>query len=177
MEDYKSFIQIKVLDKQELFNIFNSFIEKSNINIDYINYDKKLPSYHLNYDNKSLEIVLFIKNISDSGKGNTADKLRLQIPDISNAYFETEKNRLFLLCGLTYYNNKPILVIWDAKRYIYHKTSRSAYIGFADINKVYFDGFLEKYDANGQIFACDDNNLKNAIEGFYEFSYCEELTW
>ena len=148
----------KLFSKKELLNKFEEFINNEEYKIEKIINYKSAP-YELLISNPESELfylVIYLKNITGAGWKNKPSIRRVQVNNILNkrpdSYIDTTKNKTFIILGYYNFDDNPIMVAWDAYRYIDPKTNRSAYIQIDTLLRGYKAGYLETVNANQKIW-------------------------
>ena len=118
-------------------------------------------------ENEKYDIFLYLKNITGAGWIQKKSIKRIQV---SNVRIDSYENKIFandsiFLLMLGYYNfdNNPIVVAWDAYRYINHKTVRSAYISVDNLVCGYQKGYLVTTDASQKVWIFDSHHLEDFL--------------
>ena len=162
--------------KKTLYDIFTKFLNNANMEL------VKIEDSHVAFANKftinkngqHFELHLILKNLCDSGWKEKPWIKRIQIGHIENLPETTEK-QAFMLAGIGFYNDKPLFVLWNGLRYIYHKTIRSAYVDVSSLEKALQKGYHYCNDYNNEIFICTEQNFEILFNKYFDFSYIEKI--
>lgn len=168
-------IPIVKINKKELYNIFENMLLSSNISIKHIDYLKSnIKKYTLLIDDRLFYVTILIKNITDCGWDDRKYLRRIQTTPMYDLE-KTSSNSCFLLCGLAFYAEEPILVIWNAQNYVYHRSNRSCYVDLSSIKKAFDNSFYFGLDSNQYVYACDRYSIKKLIFEFINDNYSDEI--
>ena len=76
-----------------------------------------------------------------------------------------------MLCGITLFKDKYILVVWNSYLYTAHATNRSCYIHAETIKKCYEKGYVFVNESNQDIWLCDSANFGLLIRDYISYNY------
>ncbi len=157
--------------RQELIDYFIKEIKKSEILIKDF---KKIADHYCLYvdiDNKNIIVELFIKNITGAGWENKPNIKRCQVKNFSkedNNFSEVE-NHYYLIIGYYNYDGNPILVAWDAYRYLSHNTQRSCYVTVETLKIGYEKNIYEGVVMSQKCWAFIGSFFKEFIKKYIEY--------
>jgi len=164
----------KSYSKKELIMKFEEFLMDSGYRIEKWIDNKRAPYELLVIDpeDKMIHMVVYLKNITGAG---WADKLNIKRVQVSNIrivdpdnYVGTSNYQTLLILGYYNFDDNPIMVAWDAYRYVQHKTMRSCYVNVESLKRGYQNGYFVGTDSSQKIWVFDhdhfDKFLNNNIE-------------
>ena len=158
----------------EIDEKIKEFIICSNFKVKQNNIDEMQFIYHIEDVARKIRVHFLCKNITSSGWSDKPDIVRIQIKNISDVFFYTNKNKTFLLSGICLYRDKWILIVWNAYRYMNHKTNRSCYVNMSTLEQCYNDGYTFSKEFNQETWLCDVDNFKLLIRDYIMFTYSGE---
>ena len=166
--------QLEKRSKKELYSVLSAFIK----NAGFYNLEQKIDKthvvFHTEMNNELIEIEAIVKNISECGWKDRTNIKRIQVSRIDN-YHKTDQNYCFLLLGITYINDEPILVAWNPLKYIYHKTNRSAYVYDDVLINGFKNGYYKTY-VNGEfVLVCRQEHFISLFEDYIHYSFVEAI--
>ena len=129
-----------------------------------------------NTDQSIIELRFYAKNISNAYLEYNPNIERIQIPVLSSIC-ETTNNRCFLLMGLEIINDITVLVCWDPKRFVHHKSNRSVYVNRENIMRGYNDGYYSTFDHENKIYVCTKGNFEKVLKEYYNDSKVGNFRW
>jgi len=163
------------LNKKQLTDIFESFLLQSNFAIESKDYNNDHLYVKINDGARKFDLYFILKNISSSGWKDNYDIQRIQIGNIKDKLVTTNKRRTHMLCGLTYYKDKYILVVWNSYLYTGHTTNRSCYIYTDTIKKCHEKGYVFSHEFDQEIWLCDSSKFGLLIRDYISYNYVEWL--
>ena len=166
-------ITIEKLNKKQLLEVFESFLLQSKFAIEYKNYTEDPLDVKLNDGARKFNLYFILKNISSGGWKDNQNIKRIQIGNIKDKLVTTNKVRTHMLCGLIYYKDKYIMVVWNSYIYTNHNTNRSCYIYFDSIKKCYEKGYVFSHEFDQEIWLCDCHNFALLIRDYICYNYVE----
>ncbi len=135
--------------------------------------------FHLNatIDSGAISFDLYLKNITGAGWADKPGIKRCQVKNFKADHLGgikiVELRHYNLILGYYNYDSNPILVAWDAYRYLKHETNRSCYVTVDSLKRGYEKKFYEGVVSSQKcwIFTGDkfDLFLKRYIEYVDEF--------
>lgn len=138
----------KVYKKSELLKMFEEFIENSDFTLLKWIKNSCAPYECILVDKKGLnyDLIIYLKNITGAGWSQKINRKRAQVSNVKvvspDDYVPTSDNKSLLILGYYNFDNNPIMVAWDAYRYIKHNTMRSTYISVDNLLRGYQNGYL-----------------------------------
>ena len=164
---------LDMLNKKQLYDIFNSFILDSNFAIENSSYETE-PSYLKIYDGvRRFDLYFILKNISNSGWKEKNEIKRIQVGNVKEGLVTTNKIRTHMLCGIVGYKDKYILVVWNSYLYTNHSTNRSCYVHADTIKKCYDRGYVFSHEFDQEIWLCDSSKFGLLIRDYVSYNYVE----
>lgn len=164
-------IKIDKLNKNQLLEIFKSFLLQSGFAIEESNYNSDPLEIIINDGARKFDLYFLLKNISGGGWKDNKDIIRIQIGNVKDKLVSTNKKRTHMLCGITLYKDKYILVVRNSYIYINHLTNRSCYIHTQTIKKCYEKGYVFTHEFDQEIWLCDDTKFGILIRDYISFNY------
>jgi len=79
-----------------------------------------------------------------------------------------------LILGYYNFDNNPIMVAWDAYRYIKHKTMRSCYITVDVLKKGYQSGYFVTNASSQKVWIFKSNYFEKFIKDYIEYNSSDE---
>ena len=76
-----------------------------------------------------------------------------------------------MLCGITLYKDKYILVVWNSYIYTNHCTNRSCYVHAETIKKCYEKGYVLSREFDQEIWLCDSTKFGLLSRDYVSFNY------
>lgn len=164
-------IEIKKLSVEEINQVLENFFINSGFIVKNKNIDVLPFRYKIEDISKKISLHVICKNMGNSGWADRPDIIRIQIKNLSDVFVYTTKNEATLLSGLCSYKGKTFLVVWNAYRYMNHKTNRSCYANVAMLDKVYDLGYFFSRDFSQEIWLCDEKHFNILIRDYLLFTY------
>ena len=165
--------KIEKLNKKQLSDIFDSFLLQSNFAIENKNYNSDPLNVKINDGARKFDLYFVLKNISSGGWKDNSDIKRIQIGNVKDKLVTTNKKRTHMLCGLTHYEDKYILVVWNSYLYTSHNTNRSCYVYTDTIKKCYETGYVFSHEFDQEIWLCDCTKFGLLIRDYISYNYVE----
>lgn len=123
---------------------------------------------------RKINVYFICKNVTSSGWSDKPGIVRIQIKNISEIFIYTNKNETMLISGLCMYKDKIILIVWNAYRYMNHKTNRSCYANVEMLENCYNKGYFFSRDFDQEIWLCDEWHFNLLIRDYVLFTYGNE---
>lgn len=164
---------IEKLNGKQLQDIFNSFMLKSEFGISDIKNENGKSIIKLNDGVRKFELHYILKNISNGGWKDNVSIKRIQIGKITDGLITTNRIRTHMLCGITKYQDKFILVVWNSYLYTNHSTNRSCYIYQETIKNCYDRGYILSHEFDQDIWLCDESHFNLLIRDYINYNYVE----
>ena len=166
----------KVYKKTELIKKFIDFITSSGF--EFIKWIKNFSTPYecevLSPDKIDYDLVLYLKNITGAGWKTKPDKKRAQVSNIRivapEDYIPTSKNKSVLILGYYNFDNNPLMVAWDAYRYIKHNTIRSTYISVDNLKRGYQSGYIVTTDASQKVWIFDEKHFDKFLKDYITYN-------
>lgn len=167
----KDEIKLHSLNTNEINIKLKNFITNSSFTIKEFS-DIEMPyKYRIEDVARKIKVNFICKNITKSGWEDKPDIVRIQIKNISDMFIYTNKNEALLLCGLCEVNDKWLLVVWNAYRYMNHKTNRSCYVYKDSLKNCYENGYGFFRDFNQETWICDEYHFNLLVRDYILFTY------
>lgn len=150
--------------KKELINKVLKEFEKGKMNILCF---KELESSQIQItikiDGIEYQFITLLKNITGAGWKEKPKIKRVQVSNIKKSLLiNCNQNAFNLIMGYYNFDDNPIIVCWDAYRYLNHNTIRSCYVSLDSLKVGYMRGFYEGVDSSQKLWVFKG-------EHFYEF--------
>lgn len=163
----------KIFKKNQLIKKFEEFIEVSGFKV--IRWVNKIHSPYeliITKDNKEYRIVVFLKNITGAGWADKPNMKRVQVTnirvvDIDNYINTTDKEALVIL-GYYNFDDNPIMVAWNAYRYVSHNKNRSCYIDIESLLEGYNNGYITKTCSDQRVWVFKSNYFETFLKNYIE---------
>lgn len=160
----------KIPTKGELLNAFeNCFLLSGWSFIKWINKIKAPYQCIVNNGKENIDIVLYLKNISNAGWENKPHCKRVQVGNTKHIAYHLLRNetktRINLIIG--YYNyEKPLFAAWNAEEYTNHLTNRSCYIDVEDIIEGYEKGYASFIRSNQELQVFEPHYMTTYLDWY-----------
>ena len=166
----------KVFKKKELLEKFKEFIESSGFKLK--NWIKNSCAPYeclvLDQNNNVYDLIIYLKNITGAGWKDKTNRKRAQVSNIKvvspDDYVPTSNNRTLLILGYYNFDDNPIMVAWDAYRYIKHNTMRSTYINVDNLVRGYENGYIVTTDASQKVWIFDSNHFEKFLIDYIAYN-------
>ncbi len=165
----------KLFTKKELFDRFASFIQNSGYSVYEWVRSNKAPYELIIYDqdNKPLYLSLYLKNITGAGWQDKPKIKRVQVTNVRvtapDNYVNTTDNQSLMVLGYYEYDDNPIMVAWDAYRYVNHKTMRSCYVNIDTLIRAYQLGYLTTTNASQKVWIFTPQYFGKFVDDYIEY--------
>ena len=166
----------KVFKKKELLEKFESFIKDSGFALKQWIKNSCAPyeCLVLNQNNEIFDLGVYLKNITGAGWKQKVNRKRAQVSNVKvvspNDYIPTSSNRTFLICGYYNFDDNPLMVAWDAYRYIKHNTMRSTYISVDNLIRGYENGYGVTVDSSQKVWIFDSKHFDTFLMDYIEYN-------
>ena len=166
----------KVYRKSELLEKFEEFINESGFTIKKWMKNSCAPYECLLLDQNGniFDLIIYLKNITGAGWKDKLDRKRAQVSNIKvvspDDYIPTSNNRTLLILGYYNFDDNPIMVAWDAYRYIQHNTMRSTYVSVDNLLRGYEDGYIVTTDASQKVWIFDSNHFTKFLNEYIAYN-------
>lgn len=133
----------KLFDKKTLKAELESFLNKSDYQVVQWTKQNGTPFELIvkDSDNNLIFLALYLKNITGAGWSNKPNIKRVQVSNVRKVapedVYETTDYQTVLILGYYNFDNSPLMVAWNAYRYMNHSTVRSCYIDIKGLEKGY----------------------------------------
>ena len=166
----------KTLSKKELISCFERFINESGYKVEkWIN--KKRAPYELlivNAEEKMIHLIVYLKNITGGGWESKPEIKRVQVSNVRidspDNYVSTTQYQSMMILGYYCYDNNPIMVAWDAYRYIKHKTMRSCYVNISTLIRGYQNGYLITTNSSQKVWVFDSFHFEKFMNDYINYN-------
>lgn len=162
----------KVYKKSDLLKLFEDFINASGLKIKQWIKNSCAPyeCLLLNENNEIFDLVIYLKNITGAGWKQKTNRKRAQVSNVKivspDDYIPTSSNRTLLILGYYNFDNNPLMVAWDAYRYIKHSTMRSTYISVDNLLRGYEKGYVVTTDSSQKVWIFNSENFVNFLNDY-----------
>ena len=85
-------------------------------------------------------------------------------------YVPTSNNRTVLILGYYNFDDNPIMVAWDAYRYIKHNTMRSTYVSVDNLIRGYEDGYTVTTDSSQKVWIFVSKYFENFLTDYIAYN-------
>lgn len=162
--------------KEKLLEEFERFINDSGYKVEKWLNTNCVPYELLIVDEteKMTHLVIYLKNITGAGWEDKPDIKRVQVTNIRVAspdnYVSTTASQTMLILGYYNYDNNPIMVAWDAYRYVKHKTNRSCYVNIDTLKRAYQTGYLITNNSSQKVWLFDSYHFSKFLEDYIAYN-------
>lgn len=166
-------INLEICNKNDLINIFDSFILNSEFKIVSKESNGDVNIYKIKDNGRKFELHFILKNISTGGWSDKPQIFRIQVGNVKDNIVDTNKIRTHMLCGVVKFNDEYVLVVWNSKLYTNHNTNRSCYVKLSDIEKCNKEGYVMSNEFNQVSWLCNDRHFSLLIRDYINYNYVE----
>ena len=137
--------QDKVYEKEDLIKKFENFLSVGGFIVKKWINNKRVP-YELLVSNgeKNYRFIVYLKNITGAGWKSKPHIRRVQVTNIRKEdperYIDPTDQDVLMVLGYYDFDDNPIMVAWDAYKYVMHNTNRSCYVGIGNLQAGYSKG-------------------------------------
>lgn len=146
----------KKYSKDDLIkNVKEEFIKSGIKVIDVVKLSHSLVKMVLNFDEKTISVIMYLKNITGAGWKDKPKFKRVQVSNLkfdSPEFLTSSKNTINLIMGYYNFDENPIIVCWDAYRYLEHNTVRSCYVTVDSLKRGYIKKYYEGVDSGQKLW-------------------------
>lgn len=164
------------LKPKDLYSKFTEFISMDKYKIIKVLGKRSNPYEVLieNEEGRIFYLVFHLKNITGAGWKNKPRHKRIQVENIKdkkpNAFIESAMNRTIISFGYYDFDDNPIMVAWDAYRYINHRTIRSCYVTVDTLLRGYQRGYYEGMDSSQKLWVFNANNFDRFLNEYIKYN-------
>jgi len=168
-----------VFNKNQLMGKFEEFILVNGFKVKIWNSIQKSPFEITINDGKSdYYLVAFLKSLSLSGWKEKPNIKRVQVPNIrkidEKKYIDTTLKQTFVILGYYEFDDNPIMVAWNAYKFVLHNTLRSCYVNLTSLQTGYRLGYFECNDSKQKHWIFTSGNFGLFLEKYIEYNkVCE----
>ena len=165
-----------IYSKGQLFDAFESFIKDSGYRVEKWINTNQAPYELLVVDEKDTmtHLIIYLKNITGAGWASKPDIKRVQVTNIRVAspdnYVSTTASQSMIILGYYNFDNNPIMVAWDAYRYVKHKTNRSCYVNIDTLKRGYQQGYLISTNSSQKVWLFDSYHFSKFLEDYISYN-------
>lgn len=160
----------KVYPKAELLANFETFIAQEGFSLSWDSSSRVPYVANVSKGEEKYIIVMYLKNITGAGWADKPHMKRVQVSNVRNddmdKYIDTTNNQTILILGYYNFDNNPLIVAWDAYRYVYHNTVRSCYVSIDNLMTAYKSGFIVTECSNQKIWIFKPNHFAQFLEDY-----------
>lgn len=166
----------KVFSKKDLINKFEEFISNGGYKLKQWIKCSNAPyeCLILNRSNEIFDLIIYLKNITGAGRKDKINRKRVQVSNIKKVspddFIPTSINRTMIILGYYNFDNNPIMVAWDAYRYIGHNTMRSAYVTVETLLRGYQNGYIETIDSSQKVWVFNSANFEKFLNEYINYN-------
>ena len=163
----------KRFPKQELLKEFEKFINVSGFSVkEWKNSDHVPYELIVNKDGINYRLIIFLKNITGAGWADKPNIKRVQVTnvrvvDIDN-YINTTDTEALIILGYYNFDNNPIMVAWNAYRYVSHNKNRSCYIDIESLLEGYNNGYITKTCSDQRVWVFRPSYFETFLKNYIE---------
>ncbi len=166
----------KIFDKKQLIKKFEDFINESGYRVEKWITSKCAPYEILIVDDNDIMIhlIIYLKNITGAGWGDKPNIKRVQVSNVRikspENYVSTTKYQSMVILGYYNFDDNPIMVAWDAYRYIKHKTMRSCYVNIDSLKIGYQNGYHITTNSSQKVWIFDAFHFDKFLKDYIEYN-------
>ena len=124
------------------------------------------------YEGKEYTLVMYLKNITGAGWADKPHMKRVQVSNVRkddmDKYIDTTNNQTILILGYYNFDDNPVIVAWNAYRYVYHNTVRSCYVSVDNLMDAYKSGMAVTECSNQEIWVFKPNHFEEFLKNYIE---------
>lgn len=162
----------KVFKKNILLSKFEEFIEADGFSLSWDSNNRVPYIATIERPGQKYTLVMYLKNITGAGWADKPHMKRVQVSNVRNddmdKYIDTTSNQTILIIGYYNFDNNPLIVAWDAYRYVYHNTVRSCYVSIDNLREAYKSGFVITECSNQKIWVFRPNHFAEFLKDYIE---------
>lgn len=168
----------KKFSKNELKIQFENFIKESGYHIEsWINQNSTPYELIIANEERKIHLHLFLKNITGAGWEDKPKIKRVQVKNVRTTsikdYVKTSNRETLMILGYYNYDDNPIMVAWDAYRYIRHNTIRSCYVNVDTLQQGYSNGYFVGTDSDQKVWLFDTYHFEKFVEDYIKYQNME----
>ena len=167
-----SSIVLHKYNKQELLEIFKSFLDQSNFKIASINEEQN--EVHINDGVRRFIVHFMIKNVSCGGWESKKNIYRIQVANVKDDLIPTNRVKTHMLIGIADYDGEYYLVVWNSYRYTKHNTQRSCYVNEESFEMCKEKGYILVRDFDQETWLCKKDKFSLLVRDYIEMNNCGE---
>lgn len=157
--------------REQLLSAFSQILVSSGFAIKKVDTTNDSTEIVIDDGVRRFDLFLIIRTLSTGGWKDKPNIKRIQVANIKDLIVYTNKIRTFMLCSMTKYKDKTIVIVWNAYLYTHHKTNRSCYINIDAIEKCYEKGYFLSRDFDQEIWLSDESHFGLLIRDYISFNY------
>ena len=162
----------KVYEKKELLEKFEEFIKQEGFSINWGSSKRAPYVATIKKDGKEYTLVMYLKNITGAGWADKPHMKRVQVSNVRkddmDKYIDTTNNQTILILGYYNFDDNPVIVAWNAYRYVYHNTVRSCYVSVDNLMDAYKSGMAVTECSNQEIWVFKPNHFEEFLKNYIE---------
>lgn len=162
----------KVFGKKELLLKFEEFIKLEGFSLSWDTYNRVPYVATIEKEGKAYTLVMYLKNVTGAGWRDKPHMKRVQVSNVRNddmeKYIDTTNDQTILILGYYNFDGNPLLVAWDAYRYVYHNTVRSCYVSIDNLMEAYKSGFVVTECSNQKIWVFKPHHFSKFLDDYIE---------
>lgn len=169
-----TYTKAELLKKFEEFIKFSGFTITKWIKLDAVPYEILL----MDKEGRTFRIVLYLKNITDAGWKDKPWYKRVQVDNVRNVspecYIDTENTQTLMILGYYNYDNNPLMVGWNAYKYVMHSTQRSCYVTLDVMLEGYKKGYHTDIVSKQKVWVFTPDNFDVFLKNYINANKIEE---
>jgi len=126
-------------------------------------------SWTLQLDGRKVTLQAFLKNIGNSGWSSRPDIKRIQIPALTDrGFLPTTQQNISIILGFVLSNGDLILAAWNPFLFMFHQTTRSAYLYTDSIDEVASAGMIRRLEKGVPLIAARQERFKDLLLQYWK---------
>lgn len=169
-----------IYNKTDLFKKFEQFISVSGFIITKWIKTNAVPYEVLLMDKggRTYRIVMYLKNITHSGWRDKPWIKRVQVNNVRKiapeSYIDTEITQTLMILGYYNYDDNPLMVGWNAYKYVMHDTERSCYVTIDAMLEGYRKGYHNGTISKQKVWIFTPNYFSAFLKNYIETNKIED---
>ena len=168
----------KKYNKIQLKEQFEIFLSQAGYKIEtWINSTSTPYDLIICNDVGKTHLHVFLKNITGAGWIDKPKIRRVQVKNVrltsNKNYVKTSNFETLMILGYYNFDDNPIMVAWDAYRYISHNTIRSCYVTVDTLQLGYSNGYHVDTNSDKKVWIFDKNYFDKFLVDYIKYQNME----
>ena len=163
----------KKLSKNGLFEEFEKFVAVNGFTVKEWKNKKSVP-YELIVGKEGINyrLIVFLKNITGAGWVDKPHIKRVQVTNVrtvdNEKYISTTDTEALIILGYYNFDDNPIMVAWNAYRYVNHNKNRSCYIDIESLHEGYMNGYTTRMCSDQRVWVFKPSYFETFLKNYIE---------